>query len=65
MGSSLVMDLEDHITTTTKEKKTNSFMSVRQKVSFYDQFFDLSGPLQILSRIDGSKDVCNSYKCKD
>ena len=34
MGSFLVMDLEDHITTTTKEKKTNSFMSVRQKSLF-------------------------------
>jgi hypothetical protein len=64
------MDLEDHITTEGKTKQNIYKLYERAAgifLSFYDQYILSSLVLlpHILSRhIDGSKDVCNYYKCK-
>ena len=63
MGSFLVMDLEDHITTTTKKKQI-ALWACGRSLFLWPILWSLV-LLQILSRIDGSKDVCNSYKCKE
>jgi hypothetical protein len=55
-------------TSPLKEKKNicKLYERAAEVVSFYDQYFHLWPSPHILSRHnDGSKDVCNSYKCKD